>query len=239
MSMRKRHGALFAAFFSVFSGVQALAGYTTFDFASVPGFESGDPLTFSKDDIVLSVGGSGYYTPGSVGEEVYLTDPFDVQRQEHFGLFANTGLGNQSTSNNCKRRCDDHRVDGYWNELLTFSFSQDVVITSVTFDSYTSGNHDFDYYVADGTALIYRGGETVTDEVTGFSNIASMFHGIGASDDDVAFKIRQMIVSYDSSGGGGGGGPLPAVVPLPASGLLLASVLGSAVIMRRRQRRAA
>lgn len=149
-------------------------------------------------------------------------DVFQVSQQASFGLY----VFNDVTGSRSDKKKEDHRIDGYWNELVTFLFDKNVTVESITFAYARSGSH-FDAFV--GT--VYKGSRAV-GPITELNYGPGMMFGIGASKDHSAFKITGLTVSYLSEP------PMPPV-PLPASALLLVGALGGLGLWRRVSRKAA
>lgn len=189
---------IFAVGALVLSGLAADAATVTFDFTGHTA--KGHSLSFSNGALDLLVV-AGHFNPvtGAVrgGGKV---------------IQATSGLGEKSRDSG-----DSRKLDGKGSkELLTFSFSSNVKIESVTFrrigkDSQVTGFVDG---VMLGHALVRR-----FMDVSALDLISDNF-GIGAGDRKSAFRIASITVS---------------TVPLPAGGLLLGSALVGLSRLRRKR----
>lgn len=202
-------GAVFAL---CISGA-AQATTTTFDFTT-GGYERGYDLSFSQDGFDLNVSAAFYNTPGSVGETVTQGSSLRVTKQNTYGLYVYA------------YRYDDHRVDGYYNELVKFDFNgKTVTIDEITFGSVANPSV-YDLYGTDDDGLKYAGSNpVVSPDALG---VETSFFAVGASDNYSAFKITSLTVSdliVDEV----------SPVPLPAGGLLLLSALGGFGFWRRKK----
>jgi hypothetical protein len=205
-----------------------------------PWTERADTLNFTSGALTLAVSATQYVATSTVGDAVDTTTARKVSRTNGFGLYVDYWGDN------------DHRIDGYYNELVKFVFNRDVTINKVTFGSIKDGS-SFDLFLGD--ALEFVRSAIVTPTVN-FADAASAF-AIGASEDEwiyvckekrssrtfrskttvrgcdcdkvldySAFKITSLEVSYD----------VPSEVPLPAAGWMLLAGLGGIGALRARKR---
>ena len=213
----------------------------TFSFTGNP-TETKNSFVMTEGDLTLTLGAALYKTPGAVGSELATTDALRLTRSNLYGLYI------VNTVNNGGDRYDnDHRIDGYNNEIVTFAFDRAVRITNVTFGHILKGSV-FDLYIDD----LYQGSQTAVPNLDLTTGEGSVF-AIGASahttkevctytysfkrgkkqvqkycydtlDTYAGFKITSLTAEYDVT-----------TVPLPAGGVLLLGGLGALAVLRRRK----
>ncbi|MEO0990201.1 MAG: VPLPA-CTERM sorting domain-containing protein [Pseudomonadota bacterium] len=224
----------------VLCAASAQAATYTFDFTS-SGYEKGQELSFTEGDLTLDVTASNYGEPSNVGDDLVEYSDFQVARYEGYGLYVTY------------RGDNDHRIDGWYNELVKFNFSKDVVVDSITFGSIEEPSY-FDLFVEDDGTLVYEGSQQVVTPLD--LGVHTDHFGVGASEHAVvwtrecstrghgyyyhrtkkkcvwvkeltysAFKITSVTVSHK-----------PTIVPLPAAGWALLAGLGGLVVLRRKTR---
>jgi len=186
----------------------------TFDLTG-PGRE-GRSFSFAADGLSLTVGGALITGDG--------LSPYGLVGSWSTGLGLRTG------------QRDSHLVDGSgWGEALMFSFSEEVLLSSVTL-SYADRDDDVTLF-AD---LAGGFGEAGRFRLSGFSSIETLtlndpvlgsLFGVGAGDSNDEFKIRSITVARVEP-------PLdpPAAIPLPAAAALLAPALAALALIGRRRR---
>ncbi len=205
----------------------AQAATVTFDFSAASSGGWVDALTYTNGGVTLTVTGGD--TTGGKGK---------------VATWAGWGLGMKSASD-CTFRgwClgTDHQIDSYGlNDLVTFTFSKAVQVTSLMFNLVDKGD-TFDFYAngtqvshsavspivslasAFGTSFGVGAGETLTQQCSGWGWFCKCKPVILTS----AFKLTGMTVTVPDE---------PAPVPLPAAGLLLMGAVGGLAAIRRRRR---
>ncbi|MFT6559150.1 PEP-CTERM sorting domain-containing protein [Sneathiella sp.] len=195
-----------AALFSV----TAAHAVSSFDFTSGTSSWTSGALSYSKDGIGLDVS-AGRYTGGNVVDSGYI-------RQ-----YNSSGLAVYSST-----LFDNHEIDGWnHNDVAVFSFSQDVFLTSVSFN-YNSSDDQFAYFFDtdnDGTLELINASldanPTDTYTFAGLLLKAGDLFGIGAIGYNDDFKIASVTVSAV---------PLP-----PAMALFGAAMVGLGWLSRRRK----
>jgi Ca2+-binding RTX toxin-like protein len=238
----KALGATVAAFvLGLAAAVNAATVSQTFTFTG-NGTATQSSFEMTSGEVTLTLGAALYNTPGLVGTDLVTTNALKLTRSNGYGLYVvNTVNNGSSWSDN------DHRIDGFYNEIVTFAFDKAVRITGVTFKEVLSGSV-FDLYVNDlGGTPDYKGSQLVDNSLDLPAGTGTLF-GIGASQDgeksvcvkwkhdkckawkkyDVwsGFKITSLTVEYDE--------PV-TTVPLPAGGMLLLAGLGALAVLRKRK----
>lgn len=212
----------------------ANAATETFTFTG-NGTSTADSFVMTEGDLTLTLSAAFYNSPGDIGSTLVKTGDLNLTRSNSYGLYVAAPNDN------------DHRIDGYYNEIVSFDFGTAVVrITNVTFGSILNGSV-FDLYVDD----LYKGSQTVESDLDLSTDEGSVF-AIGASahktkqvcyytytyhygrkkhcydtlDTYSGFKILSLTVEYDE--------PV-TTVPLPAGGVLLLGGMGALALLRRRK----
>ena len=191
------------------------ASAATFDFTGGPGRENGS-FAYALDGLSLTVSGAAFDASGIWGYGGLVGD-------------WDTGLGLRTSSR------DSHTVDGNGHdELLLFSFSEDVRLSSVSF-SYADSDDDFTLF-ADSTAGFANVGAwrlAPTGSIAAFDFqtmwTGSVF-GIGAAGSNDEFKIRSVTVERLLADPN-----QPAVVPLPPTFALMAAAAAGLLLVGRRR----
>lgn len=129
----------------------------------------------------------------------------------------------------------DHQIDGSgYNELVVLAFDKTVRLVSATFN-FVERDDDFSFLfggIAPGVMSLISNSADIPGTgnnrtYTFAQNWTGMLFGIGANGNDDEFKLKSITVEAVSEV------PVPAALPLLASGLLAAGVVG------RRKRKAA
>lgn len=207
------------------------------------GTSTANSFVMTEGDLTLTLSAALFETPGGIGSTLVKTGDLKLTRSNSYGLYVAAPNDN------------DHRIDGYYNEIVSFDFGTAVVrITNVTFGSILNGSV-FDLYVDD----LYEGSQTVESDLDLSTDEGSVF-AIGASahktkqvcyytytyhygrkkkqqhkhcsdtlDTYSGFKILSLTVEYDE--------PV-TTVPLPAGGVLLLGGMGALAVLRRRKAKA-
>lgn len=184
----------------------------TFDFTGSNEYPT-SALSFSDDGIGLTVAAGTFSTrrnPSTVNIARRLVD------QDRNGLGADAFF-------------DGDNIDGrFGNDILIFTFDQEVQLDTLRFGG-VDGNDDFAFGPVDGLSFFrIVDFQDVTDPLnaatflTDDQRIGTAF-GIGAIGSNDNFTVAGLSVSS------------VAAVPLPASGLLLGSVLLGFGLLRRRR----
>jgi len=187
------------------------ANAATFDLTGNGGLASS--YNYSVDGIGLTVEGVRFQASGSTSSA-------------QVGQYSN-GLGVTSHGG------DSHQVDGAnRNDMVVFSFDQDVTLESVTFN-YVDGNDDFTFFFdgnADGDFTDGADSRYLNTDIPGSSSpstytflstwIGQTF-GIGAYGSGDNFKIKSVSVEPTLSVV-----PLPAALPLYGAGVAILGFMG-------------
>jgi hypothetical protein len=200
-----------AAFLLTAGGASA----ATFDFTGGPGRES-SAFSYAVDGLSLTVSGAVFDSTGFRGQGGLVGD-------------WDTGLGLRTS------RRDSHTLDGAgYDELLVFTFSERVRLSSVSF-SYADSDDDFTLFAEQtggfGNAGSWRLSPTGSIASFDFQTdwLGAMF-GIGAAGNNDEFKLRSISVERLVADPGD-----TAVVPLPPTlALIAAAMAGLALVGRRR-----
>lgn len=206
------------------------------------GTSTQNSFVMTEGDLTLTLGASFYNTPITEGDELNTTDPLKLTRSNGAGLYIDSKHDN------------DHRIDGFVNEIVTFAFNKAVRITNVTF-GYILNDSVFDLFVDSldddkDLSPLYNGSQTVLPSFDTLTDTSSLF-AIGASAHTEkwvcsggnkrrnippkcgyvltsysGFKITSLTVEYDE--------PV-TTVPLPAGGMLLLGGMGALAVLRRRK----
>lgn len=133
------------------------------------GTSTANSFVMTEGDLTLSA--ALFETPGGIGSTLVKTGDLKLTRSNSYGLYVAAPNDN------------DHRIDGYYNEIVSFDFGTAAVrITNVTFGSILNGSV-FDLYVDD----LYEGSQTVESDLDLSTDEGSVF-AIGAS----AHKTKQV-----------------------------------------------
>lgn len=202
----------FAAAAAIFTGGAASAATfnLTSGYTAVPG---GYQYTVDGITLTITAGGfadnaTGNVTSGQGGARPYIYSP---------------GVGISYNGDN------SHTIDGSGqNDVLILTFSENVVIDSITF-GYFDSNDDFDFfYDSDTNGTLNRVLNNVDIPNSGVALLASLFtqsgawFGIGADGNDDSFKLKSVSVS---------------VVPLPAAAPFFIAGAGALGFFRRKAKK--
>lgn len=177
----------------------------------------GQALQFSNGEVTLTVSAGVFVESGQVEvvEGAYNARP----------VAYSPGLGILTHNDN------SHTIDGSGRkEAAILEFSQNVIITGLTF-GYFDGDDDFEFFFdADMDSIVERVLSNIDIpnsgfiDMTGFFSQAGSLFGVGANYHDDSFKLKK--VYYE----------LAPEVPLPAAlPLFLAGAAGVGFVSRRRK----
>ena len=197
---------------------EAMAAVVTFDFTGNGGTSSS--VSETEGDLTVTARGK------TIWDSVFFGRKMDDAR---LGRYSG-GLGVMSSLDG------SHQVDGgiFQDELIEFSFDSSVQLRAVNFslvdrndgfrwgyDSDNDGSFGLDDWLSGGHDI--PGKKIFVD----FGDISSSVFVIGAFGWNDQWKLESMTVEYD-----------PAVVPLPATALLLGAALGGFGMVARRKKSA-
>lgn len=203
---------------------------TTFNFNGTR-FYAADDRTFTSADGALTVDVTAkvYNTP-SLGNALVTYGHTDFSNTGTSGLYINSSGDTDEwheTQYGWQNYDSDHRVDGYYNEILLFDFGgAQVTLTNIAL-SFVEPGSLLDFFSGDPLSLT---AQVTANPSTTVNGSGSLF-GIGASENHSAFKVTGLTVSYEVDDNSG-------VVPLPAGAPLLLGALGLIGLAKRRRRAA-
>jgi len=133
---------------------------------------------------------------------------------------ASDGLGVGANSGACAGNVDSAELDGQIDEILQFSFDQDVRLISIGFNA-IDDDDPYNIFVDSGSGFTSVATGALDNPYVFSPFLTGNTLRIGATDNASAFRVTNLTI---------------AAVPLPAGGLLLLGALGGLGALRRRKK---
>lgn len=181
---------------------------TTFDFT---GLTSGSSASYSDTRDGIGLTATGFR------KDVFFCQLFGSAEV----TTASDGLGVVADSGACLGNYDSAELDGQINEVLQFSFDQDIRMISIAFNS-IDGDDPYNVFADTGSGFTQISGGASDNPYTFSPFLTGDGLRIGATDNASAFRVTGITV---------------AAVPLPAAGFLLLGALGGLGFAARRRQK--